>query len=67
MKFTVSEIYGGNQLKRAIDKMIKSEEDKIDKNKILIIQFQQLNSNKIQFISAYIMIFVRMMDVNMYC
>lgn len=63
----ISEIYSENQLKRTIDKLIKSEEDKIDKNKILIIQFQQSNSNKIQFISDYIIIFVRMMDINMYC
>ena len=54
MKFMISEIYSENQLKRTIDEMIKSEEDKIDKSKILIIQFQQSNSNKIQFISDYI-------------
>ena len=54
MKFMISEIYSENQLKRTIDEMIKSEEDKNDKSKILIIQFQQSNSNKIQFISDYI-------------
>lgn len=40
MKFmisVISEIYSKNQLKRTIDEMIKLEEDKIDKNKILII------------------------------
>jgi len=47
-KFMISEIYSENQLKRTIDEMIKSEEDKNDKSKILIIQFQQSNSNKIQ-------------------
>jgi hypothetical protein len=36
----ISEIYSKNQIKRTIDEMINSEEDKIDKNKILIIQFQ---------------------------
>ena len=57
MKFmisVISEIYSKNQLKRTIDEMINSEDDKIDKNKILIIQFQQSNSNKIHFIIDYI-------------
>ena len=43
MKFmisVISEIYSKNQPKRTIDETINSEEDKIDKNKILIIQFQ---------------------------
>jgi hypothetical protein len=48
MKFmisVISEIYSKNQLKRTIDEMIKLEEDKIDKNKILIENFKDVHMN----------------------
>ena len=41
----ISEIYSKNQLKRTIDEMIKLEEDKIDKNKILIENFKDFHMN----------------------
>ena len=55
MKFMISEIRTENQLKIKIDE-IKSqyENNEEESNKIILIQFEQYNSNKIQFTSAYI-------------
>ena len=53
MKFMISEIRSENQLKNRIDEM-KTNEINEEKNKIIIIHFEQSNSNKIQFISDYI-------------
>ena len=60
MKFLISNIRMENQLERAI-KEVKYQNEKVlhtnsndRKNKIIYISFDQLNSNKIQFVSEYI-------------
>ena len=54
MKFMISEIRSENQLKTRIDEMKTMEINKEQNKKIIIIHFEQFNSNKIQFISDYI-------------
>ena len=55
MKFMISEIRTENQLKIKIDEMKSQyENNEEESNKIILIQFEQYNSNKIQFTSAYI-------------
>ena len=55
MKFMISEIKSENELKYKIDEIINIiENDKISNQNNIIIQFEQINSNKIQFVSEYI-------------
>ena len=58
MEFMISEIGKENQLKEKLEEIITRNEDKVEpKNNIILIHFEQFNSNKIQFISDYIMKF----------
>ena len=55
MKFMISEIKSENELKYKIDEIINIiENDKISNQNNIIIQFEQINSNKIQFVSNFI-------------
>jgi len=54
MKFMISEIKSENQLKNRIEEMKSNEISEDQTSKIIIIHFEQFNSNKIQFVSDYI-------------
>ena len=58
MEFMISEIGKENQLKEKLEEIITRNENKVEpKNNVILIHFEQFNSNKIQFISDYIMKF----------
>ena len=59
MRFMVSEIKTENQLKTLIDEMKNKNDNNFDKNNNILIQFEQLNSNKIQFISNFIIKYLK--------
>ena len=59
MRFMVSEIKTENQLLTEIDEIKKKNENNSEKNYNIVIQFEQLNSNKIQFISNFIMKYMK--------
>ena len=55
MKFMISEIKSENELNYKIDEIINvNENNKISNQNNIIIQFEQINSNKIQFVSNFI-------------
>ena len=55
MSFMISQIRNENQLKIAIDELKKkNENNKYEKDYKIIIHFEQLNTNKIQFVSNFI-------------
>ena len=55
MRFMISEIKTENHLKTVIDEMKnRNENNNLNKNNNILIQFEQFNSNKIQFISNFI-------------
>ena len=56
MEFMISEINKESQLKEKLDEIINRNNNKGDsKTCIILIHFEQFNSNKIQFVSDYIM------------
>ena len=56
MEFMISEISKESQLKEKLDEIINRNSNKGDsKSCIILIHFEQFNSNKIQFVSDYIM------------
>ena len=56
MRFMISEIKTENQLNNIINEIIsKNEKNKYEKNYNIVIDFEQFNSNKIQFISNFIL------------
>ena len=54
-EFLISEIRSENQLKSRIDEILIKNKNIEDYGKIIIINFEQSNSDKIQFVSDYIM------------
>ena len=64
MRFMVSEIKTENQLKTLIDEMKNKNDNNFEKNNNILIQFEQLNSNKIQFISNFIIKYLRKDNYN---
>ena len=59
MTFMISEIKSENQLKNRIEEMKTNEINGEQNNKIISIQFEQFNSDKIQFISDFILTYCK--------
>jgi len=53
-KFMISELRSENQLKNKIDEMKINEFNEEQNNKIIIIHFEQINSDKIDFVTSFI-------------